>query len=345
MDDASADTGDPRLGTSGATRRRGARRRRAGGVVAVTGIRGAIAGRLLRRLEEDDRYEKLVLIDSRPADVPIRRAVFHRVDLAEPLADDRLAHVLRTEGVETVVHLALRDSPRNPAGRWHEIETFGTMNLLNAAADCAARATPLGAIVALSTAMVYGAKASNPAYLPESAPLEGGAEPGFVRDKVDVERQLAEFAAESRIRVCVLRPCWTLGRAPTIAARLLRQSPAIAVLGFDPVLQLLHVDDLVDALKAAVDRRRKGCFNLAGPGVLPLSALFRAVGRAPVRVPGPIAPLVSDLLWRARGVGLGVSLDYLRHLWLVDSERARAELAFAPRHSTLQVVQEFARLA
>ena len=324
-------------------RRRARRASRIGGVVAVTGIHGTTGRMLVRRLEEDERYTRLILVDSRPPSLPVRRSVFCRLDLTEPLADALLADVLRREAVETVVHLALADRPTPRRGRSHEIDTVGTQVLLNAAADCVSRGTPLGGITALSTAMVYGARPTNHCYLPEDTALGGGSEPGFVRDKVDVENQLAGFRRETGIPVTVLRPCWTLGRQPSIASRMLRRSPAVAVLGFDPLMQLLHPDDLVDALKRAADERRDGAFNVAGHEALPLSALFRATGGAPLRLPGPLAYAAADLLWRSQGLGLGVSLDYVRHLWLVEAERIRIELGFVPRHSTIDVVREFSR--
>ena len=59
--------------------------------------------------------------------------------------------------------------------------------------------------------------------------------------------------------------------------------------------------------------------------------------------PAPIAYSSAALLWRLYGVGIGVSLDYLRYLWLVDDERARALLGFAPRWDVRGIVQEYAR--
>ncbi len=313
-------------------------------MVAITGIHGAVARRLIRRLEEDDRYTRIVLIDQRPPRLPVRRADFYRVDLTEPLADVLLAEILRREEVEVVAHLALHELPLAAAAAERELDKVGTMLLLNAAADCLAQGTPLEAVVALSTAMVYGARPNNPFYLTEDCPLRGGAEPGFVRDKVDVERQLEEFRHECGLRVCVLRPCWTLGAEPSVATLLLRQAPPIAVLGFDPLLQLLDMADLGEAVKQAIDRRRDGCFNLAGRGVLPLSALVEVAGRSALCLPGPLAYLVTGLRWRLQGLGVGISLDYMRHLWVVDAERARAELDFQPRHTTLDVAQAFRAL-
>jgi hypothetical protein len=77
--------------------------------------------------------------------------------------------------------------------------------------------------------------------------------------------------------------------------------------------------------------------------VLPLSAVLRLAGRVALPLPAPLAYSSSALLWRLYGVGIGVSLDYLRYLWLVDDERARSHLGFAPRWDVSAVVREYAR--
>lgn len=326
-------------GARTAGRRTSARRRRVGGVVAVTGIHGSLARRLLRRLEEDERYTRLVLLDVRAPSKPVHRSVFHQVDLTAPLADAALAHVLRTEQVETIVHLAMLERPRPHAASAHELETVGTMYLLNAAADCLSRGSPLRALVAVTSAMVYGASARNPAYLTEDQPLRGSAFPGFVADKVEVEQQLEEFRRELGLLVCVLRPCWTLGSGSSIADRLLGHSLPFSVLGFDPLMQLLHADDLLDVVKRAVDLPRDGAFNVAGRGVLPLSAVFRIAGRLPVALPAAIAYPAAELMWRSYGLGTGVSLDFVRYVWAVDGDVAASAFDVQPRWSTREVVE------
>jgi UDP-glucose 4-epimerase len=341
-DDATEPTATQRPRVSTRPRRP---RARTGGVVAVTGIHGTIARGLLRRLEDDDRYTRLVLIDVRAPSKPVRRSVFHHVDLTEPLADAALAHVLRVEHVETVVHLALRESPLPRTDAAHELETVGTMYLLNAAADCIGRRTQLRAIVCVTTAMVYGASARNPAYLAEDQPLRGGSHPGFVADKVDVELQMQDFRQQFGLPVCVLRPCWTAAGPTSIAGRLLGQSPAFAILGFDPLMQLLHLEDLVDVVKRGIDRPRDGAFNVAGRGVLPLSALFRAAGRLPVSLPSPVAGVTADVLWRSYGIGLGVPIDFLRYVWTVDADAVAGAFDVSPRYSTREVAESFSRRA
>ena len=316
-------------------------RRRPGGTIALTGIHGGLARMALRRLEEDDRYEKIVLFDARAPSMPVRGARFHPLDLTAPLADAKLAELMRTEEVETLVHLALREAPKPHIGGAHELETVGTMVVLNAAADCVSRGSPLDYVVSVTTSMVYGAHPRNPNFLTEDEPLRGGDEAGFVRDKVDVERQLEEFRRQEGVRVCVLRPSWTLGAWDSIGRRLLDAPAVLTVLGFDPLLQLLHQEDLAGVLKRVIDRPADGAFNIAAPGVLPLSAVLRLAGRNAVPLPAPLAYSAASLLWRLYGVGIGVSLDYLRYLWVVDDERARSRLGFAPRYDVRSVVESY----
>ena len=57
------------------------------------------------------------------------------------------------------------------------------------------------------------------------------------------------------------------------------------VMGFDPLFQFLHEDDLVCAIVATIAKRPRGVFNVAGPQPLPLSRIVREAARTPVPVP------------------------------------------------------------
>ncbi len=308
------------------------RRRRSTGVVAITGIHGEMARHLVSRLEADDRCGAILLVDQRAPERPIRKGRFVELDLTDPVADARLAEVFRREQVEVLVHLALRESPSPRSAEAHELEGIGTMVVLNAAADMALHGHSLSRVVAVTTAMVYGASARNPLYITEAQALASAATDPFVRDKLDVERQLERFRERYHIPVCVLRPCWLLGGRDSILSRLARMRPPVTVLGFDPLIQLLHADDAADVLHRSVWRGRDGAYNLAAPGVLPLSAVLNHLSGLVAGLPGPLAKLALELNWRLRGAGPGVDVEYLRHPWLVDTARARQRLGFAPRY-------------
>ena len=68
-------------------------------------------------------------------------------------------------------------------------------------------------------------------------------------------------------------------------AGFLRGKRVPMVLGFDPLFQFLHEDDVVRAIVLTLDKRPRGVFNVAGPQPLPLSRVVREAGRAPFPLP------------------------------------------------------------
>src|SRR4029077_15733872 len=88
------------------------------------------------------------------------------------------------------------------------------------------------------------------------------------------------------ITTTVLRVCYTLG--PTghgTLANFLRGKRVPTVLGFDPLFQFLHDDDVVQAIVRTLAKRPRGVFNVAGPQPLPLSRVIREAGRSSVPLP------------------------------------------------------------
>src|SRR6516225_9998417 len=73
-------------------------------VVAVTGAYSYIGAELIKRLERDRRYYKVLAVDIRKPTFPMSKTQFHKIDLTLPAADADLAAVWKREGVDTVVH-------------------------------------------------------------------------------------------------------------------------------------------------------------------------------------------------------------------------------------------------
>src|SRR5262245_11671308 len=91
-------------------------------VVAVTGAYSFVGAELIKRLEEDRRYYKVVAIDIRKPSFPLTKTQFHKVDLTLPTADAEIAAILQREQVETFVHAAFLSSPTHNAAWAHEFE-------------------------------------------------------------------------------------------------------------------------------------------------------------------------------------------------------------------------------
>ncbi len=310
-----------------------ARRRGHARVVALTGVHGIPGARLLRRLDEDDQVSRVVLLDRHAPALPLRKGVSVVIDLTATFADAAIAEVLARERVETVVHAAFHAAPVHALEAGHELEVIGTRTLLHAVAHDVRHGGTVESVVVLGTTMSYGAMADNPQYSGEDAPLRGGGDYPFVADKVAVEREIAAFRRRTGLPTTMLRVCWTMGELETIAGRMFAPMLVPAVLGADPLVQLMHVDDVVDAARLAAHAARDGTFNVAGDGVLPLSTVIKLVGRVRAAAPESAVRAALNALWVA-GVGNvpGAHAAYLRDTFVADTSCARDLLGFQPRY-------------
>ena len=114
-------------------------------------------------------------------------------------------------------------------------------------------------------------------------------------------------------------------------------------LGFDPRLQLVHEEDALDALLAAVRRPVRGAVNVAGEGTIGLTRMLRLADKQSL----PLAPpLFGVALAAARRLGAGdLSEDFrrlLRYGRAVDITRLVEEVGFRPRFSTPAAVKDWA---
>src|SRR5690606_3565258 len=236
-----------------------------GRVVAVTGTSAFLRTNLIGLLEDSDRIERVVSLDrSAPATAGPKTRHFD-VDLTRGNPEERIAEILASEQVDTLVHLPFRGSPSHRPGQVHELESVGPLHAPNAC-----RRPPAHKVVLWSQTFLYGAHPTNPNFLSESHPLRADRSDAFFADKIEAEADALDFGKPGRGRtVTILRTAPIVG--PTIDnyfTRYLRQAVVPTVMGFDPLWQFLHESDAVAAFKRAIDWNAPGIFNISGEGVL-----------------------------------------------------------------------------
>jgi UDP-glucose 4-epimerase len=310
------------------------------GRTAVTGIASFLGARVLRRLVEAGGGESVVAVDI--AAPPATLAVRHReVDFTEPASDQRLLDVFREEQVDTVVHAAFFTSPRRDGAYAHELESIGTLNVLAAAA-----AAGVSHVVLRSFTAIYGARGQNPQFLTEDRTLQPDLGLGWVRDKLEAEQHAASFARRyPEMRVTVLRFAPLFGPGVHTFYTAIFDHRVIPVLmGYDPLVQLLHPEDAVAGFLAGVERRLSGAFNVVPSRPIPLLTALHLAAKVPVSIPHPAAHVAADLLWSAGLVDApGGFVDYARYPFLGDGEKARRDLGFTPRHSSRDALMAYLR--
>jgi UDP-glucose 4-epimerase len=308
-------------------------------VVAVTGAHGFIGAELTKRLEADRRYERVLAVDVRKPSFPLAKTQFHKVDLTLPTADQDLAALFRAEGVDTVVHAAFLSTPTHNSAWAHELESIGTMHVLNAAGEAGVQK-----LVLSSTTLVYGASPVNPNFLVETHERRGHPRSRFVNDKLEAEKQFERYARENEgATVTILRTGATLG--PTVsnfATRFFSRPVCPVLMGYDPLLQLVHESDVIDAFFLAVDGDHPGAYNIVGDGVLPYTTVLALMGKIPLPMPTFLAYPVSQALWMTQVFDSPPNfLDFLRYLCVADGAKAKRQMGFEPRYDIKATILDF----
>ncbi len=306
--------------------------------IVLTGTAGFLGSSLLKSLEEDPHYNRIIAIDNRRPPFELKKAKFYRFDLTETLADSKLVELLKKEAVETFVHLAFPVSPPHNLEWAHELVSVGSMYILNACA-----ALKVKKVIMASTAEVYGAHPTNPNFLPENHERRGGYKSRFLRDRIEAENQFLKFAKKHpESTVTILRPCTILG--PTVKnykTTFLQRTVLFRVMGYDPLFQFVHEEDVISAFKTAIEKEIPGVFNVVGDGVLPLSRVLKLAGKFAFSVPSPLLYPVVQLLWYG-GIFQAPSsrLDFLKYNSVADGSKARSA-GWSPRYTSFEALQSF----
>jgi UDP-glucose 4-epimerase len=306
--------------------------------IAISGATTFLGRQLVAQLADVDSVSRIVVVDMANPDTAGPKTCFYAMDLTQPGVDARLSEVLQAERVDTFVHLALLESPIHATAWAHEFERSGTLQVLRAC-----HKQQVAKLVVVSSALVYGPHRDNPNYVREDRPLRGLHGSAFVADKLDVEAQVEQWrSAHPNSVVTVLRMALTIGpNVDNFVTRFLSRTIAPTVLGYDPLVQFAHELDALAALELAVERDVAGVFNIASDGVLRLSSAIRLAGHLPLPLPYAVLRRVAAFLWMAKWCEAPAQFAaLLRHLCVIDTERAVRELGFRARFSSRDAVLE-----
>jgi UDP-glucose 4-epimerase len=112
------------------------------------------------------------------------------------------------------------------------------------------------------------------------------------------------------------------------------------LLGFDPMVQVIHEDDVVEAILCALKPGARGIFNVTGPGEVPLSTILRELDKPTMPIPHPLARPMLTALWRGKLTSFPVpELDHIRYVCMVDGARARDQIGYRPRHTLKETIR------
>jgi nucleoside-diphosphate-sugar epimerase len=302
-------------------------------VIAVTGAAGVLGAGLLDRLAGQPDPPALVAIDTVRGHHP--SATWRVADVRDPALASRLA------GVETLVHLATDRSNTTPTEQRRAINVRGTEVLIEAAV-----AAGVQRIVLLTSAMVYGALATNAVPLDEDAPAVTEPPDGLVGDWVAMEQAACSRTSEEGApELTVVRPASLVG--PLSDALMPGLFEAVRLFGVRDARchwQFCHVDDLLDALVAAALGRVTASVTVGCEGWLSRDEVEVISGMRSVVVRSAVAFASADRLHRVGALAAPSSdLHYLVHPWVVGSQQLR-KTGWEPRWTNEAALREHLRL-
>jgi nucleoside-diphosphate-sugar epimerase len=315
--------------------------------VVIVGATGNVGSSLVSALAGEPAVSSVLGLARRRPDWSPPKTEWATVDVSRDGSRDQLAAHFR--GAAAVVHLAWLFQPtHNPMTTWRA-NVEGSIRVFEAAAAAG--------VPALVYASSVGAYSPGPKDRPvgESWPTHGWPAAAYSREKAYVERVLDIVERDTpALRVVRLRPGFIFKREAASQQRRLFGGPLLpgrlARPGLIPVVpdlpglrfQALHSADAAEAYRLAILSDARGPFNLAAEPVVDAARLAELLSARVIRLPARGVRGALAAAWHLHLVPAAPQLlDAVLRLPLLDVTRARTELGWSPRHSSLDALGEF----
>lgn len=235
------------------------------------------------------------------------------------------------EAVDVVVHAATHRTAHRLGRHAHQLHVDATRLLLRLVDEH----PTVRRFVHRSDGAVYRIGGRQPAIIDEREALELDPKaPQWIRDRVAADLTVCTRMGMGRVKIAVLRFAECL--APMMGSQLydyLTAPICFRPLGFDPIINVISVSDMVSATVAAATSEAEGIFNVPGLDTLPLSLLIRRWGHRGIGAPGALL----GPLYRLRSAVEGSEFRYDLNHWrfhfngVLSGRRAELELGYRPR--------------
>jgi nucleoside-diphosphate-sugar epimerase len=325
--------------------------------VAVTGPSGTFGFGLVPLLQQDERIARIVGIARRPFDPSEHgwtKMEYRQGDVRDPRALEQAFC-----DVDVVIHLAFLITGTAGRETTREINVGGTLNVFRAAAAAGARR-----FVYASSVAAYGFHPDNPIGMTEDWPVRPAERLFYAQEKAELEQLLAaESAAHPDLALYLLRPPIVLG-PHAVGGKELLPGPLAALgrhlaarpgrLGRLPVpipapvpplpMQFIHEEDVGQAfLLCTVAAGPPGVYNITDDGVVTAADVAGEIGFVPLPVPVRLAQSAARAVSSLPALPFAPPvLDWVEaasHPAIMNADKARAQLGWKPRYTSLSALQ------
>lgn len=300
--------------------------------VLVTGAAGALAQQVINRLRDKCN---IVAVDFRELTYLSDDIPSYKVDFNKRVFED----LFKTYEFDSVIHLGRISSSEETRHRRYNANVLGTQKLLDLSHKYG-----IGNVIVMSTYHVYGASAYNPALIDETAPLKAAELTMDLVDSVELENLANIYLWRyPDLNITILRPCNIVGPGvKNTMSRLLSSAYAPCMLGFSPIMQFMHLDDMADAIALSHQQRKRGVYNVAPSDWIAYQDALELCGCTPIPVPS-IPPVLPKLITKALGLKMFPSylVNYFKYPVVINGEHFNKTFGFKSKRPLKEIFRAY----
>ncbi|KPA09804.1 UDP-glucose 4-epimerase [Candidatus Magnetomorum sp. HK-1] len=294
--------------------------------VLVTGAGGALAQRVINKLKLRREYD-IIGVGFKESTYFDDTIINYRIDFSKR----GFEMVFREHQLDGVIHLGRILLYEDTASRRYNINVIGSKKIFDLSLKYGVNNN-----IVLSTFYVYGAHPYNPSLIDEMFPLKASNNSSNLADAVELEYLSSLYMLKyPELKTTILRPCNILGPGVQNSVSLLLNRKYVpCLLGFSPIMQFIHVDDLAEAIVLAYEKPTPGVYNVVTEDWLPYQKAITMAGGFPTPIP-PFPPSLSRQIVRLMNIKEfpDYLLNYYKYPVVLDGSLFNRTYPFKPRYS------------
>lgn len=288
--------------------------------VIITGIAGGLARRVAEVLHEQG-FEIIGVDYRNPGTLDF--AKLYQASYNKTKIED----IFRRHPPTHVLHLGRVGNLKKNIDKRFDLNVIGSRKVMDLSVRYGA-----GRLVVLSTFHIYGAHPHNHVPIFENEPLRAGSEFPQIGDAIQLDNQAVTWTYQHpELKTAVLRPTNVVGPGITNAmSSFLRQKRAPVLMGFDPMTQFLHQEDLAETLVRMTNCDARGVFNVAGPHPIPWRTALQTLGVKTVSVPASVAYTYLKLAGLVTATFPPYLIRFFKYPCIISTDKLQDALQWGP---------------
>jgi len=303
--------------------------------VLITGAAGALAQQVISRLRDEFQ---IIAVD-------FRKLTYHSDDIPSYKIDFNkrgFEDLFKRYDFDSVIHLGRISSAEETRMSRYNANVLGTQKLLDLSHKYG-----ISNVIVLSTYHVYGASPYNPALLDETAPLKAAELTMDLVDSVELENLANIYLWRyPDLNITILRPCNIVGPGvKNTISSLLSSKYAPALMGFSPIMQFIHIEDMADAVKLAHKKSKRGVYNVATSDWIAYQDALDYCGCMEIPIPS-IPPILPRTITSVLNLKMFPSylVNYFKYPVVINGENFNKAFGFKAKIPLKEIFRTYREL-